>query len=402
MSIKKIAIMVWKPYLSIEEIENAIANLEKKPTMPFLDYYLALPTQYLRQLTESNPPSSFVYGATSMNNVTPGSFTEPIAAKMLHQLGAKFVLLGTVFSRKPGEQENEAIRLKILKAIDEKIIPILCIGESLAEYEAGHSEEILHKQLKESSKDFTKREWDLLQIVYEAPWINDTFTIPAPTLLNQAYQLCRNIVQDFSSAHIPVFCGVPDDIKDLIPFVENIPADGYFFSHASLHLELFSEDLHPYLTGIHELSKNAIEVPLKAPAAEKILPLQAKEEVPKETMVERSETGPQIRGEFEQTSAEQQEAESHKEIIESEAVEAETTEEEMNEEPLSVAIESPQMEEEQLSIGIESPEEELEMQEENIEMMEKKNDSIHKVGVSDITKITQEFIEIAGEEEEEP
>ncbi len=179
-----------------------------------------------------------------MASIAPGSFTAPIAGKMLKQLGAQFVLLGTAYSRQLSDRDPETIRQKILKAIDAGLVPILCIGETIKDFENGRSEEVLRKQLSESLKDFTEREWKVLQIIYEAPWINATSSMPAWDILNQAYRKCRNLVQEICGVKLPVLCGVPDDITDLVAFVEGVQAEGYFFSHASLHLDIFSKGLH--------------------------------------------------------------------------------------------------------------------------------------------------------------
>ena len=238
------AILAWKPYASLEETQKAIEDLEVKPTIASHKYYLALPMQYLSQLSKQNTSDHLIYGAASMASIAPGSFTAPIAGKMLKQLGAQFVLIGTAYSRQLSDRDPETIRQKILKAIDAGLVPILCIGETIKDFENGRAEEVLRQQLSESVRDFTEREWKVLQIIYEAPWINATSSMPAWDILNQAYRKCRNLVQEICGVKLPVLCGVPDDITDLVAFVEGVQAEGYFFSHASLHLDIFSKGLH--------------------------------------------------------------------------------------------------------------------------------------------------------------
>lgn len=248
METEFVAILAWEPYSTVEETKKAIIELEAHPTVALHRYLLAIPFPFLETLTRDASTTPFTFGAIAMNNVAQGSFTETIAARLLKEANAKFVLLGTAFNRKLGFDDNDLIRKKIRAALESDIIPIVCLGDTLEEHQAGRSEEILRKQLQECLHDLTGNEWKKLQIVYEAPWINETSFIPPLEEILQGYTACRHLIKGLFgeelTAQTPLLCALPNDVKDLSPFISNIPCEGFFFGKASTNLEILCEGLH--------------------------------------------------------------------------------------------------------------------------------------------------------------
>ena len=99
-----------------------------------------------------------------------GAFTGQISALSLIDAQCRYVLLGHSEPRRIFGEQDELIRQKLLKALDHKILPVLCVGETARERELGQTKEILHQQLAGSLKGLTTSQ--MKQIVI-ASWLQE-------------------------------------------------------------------------------------------------------------------------------------------------------------------------------------------------------------------------------------
>ncbi len=242
-----VAVLAWKPYNSIEETKLVINQLDTKSIIADHQYYLALPYHYLSEIGPEITSSTLILGSNDMNSVMDHSFTQPIAAEMLKKAGAQFVLLGTYDSRQLGQNDEAAIHAKILQSLKLDIPPVVCIGENVQEYQNGQSKEVLERQLA-PLKELTAENWKKIRIIYEAPWMNETASLPTLEDIQKAYQLCQEVIKELFGSELsgesPLYCAVPDDSIDLSPAIEKISCPGFYIAHATLHLETLSQDLH--------------------------------------------------------------------------------------------------------------------------------------------------------------
>ena len=108
-----------------------------------------------------------------------GAFTGQISALSLVDAHCRYVLLGHSEPRRIFGEQDELIRQKLLKALDHKILPVLCIGETARERELGQATEVLHEQLAGSLKGLTTNQMMQIVIAYEPVWaINNKFLNP--------------------------------------------------------------------------------------------------------------------------------------------------------------------------------------------------------------------------------
>jgi triosephosphate isomerase len=108
-----------------------------------------------------------------------GAFTGQISALSLVDAHCRYVLLGHSEPRRIFGEQDELIRQKLLKALEHKILPVLCIGETARERELGQATEVLHEQLAGSLKGLTTNQMMQIVIAYEPVWaINNKFLNP--------------------------------------------------------------------------------------------------------------------------------------------------------------------------------------------------------------------------------
>jgi triosephosphate isomerase len=222
------SLYMWRPYKSLEEIKEGISKLESSKEESHSIQH-AVPYTFLPELASSFPEIAF--GAYSMNDIREKAFTRNIAAPLLHDVGAKFVLLGTNQSRKASSFDSPTLSLQIINASALQITPRLCIGENFSEYSEQQSKEILLTQLKEALENLNAT--TLLELIYEAPWIDAAPSIPTLESIHTAYQLCKTTLQelypDSPFSQLKIFCKIPYDMID-VPDLQKLPVDGFYFS----------------------------------------------------------------------------------------------------------------------------------------------------------------------------
>jgi triosephosphate isomerase len=99
-----------------------------------------------------------------------GAFTGEISGAMLRSAGARYVLVGHSERRQFFGETNASVAKKTRAAIDAGLVPVVCVGESLAEREAGRTDEVVDRQFDEGLASVTASEIPGLVLAYEPVW----------------------------------------------------------------------------------------------------------------------------------------------------------------------------------------------------------------------------------------
>lgn len=182
--------------------------------------------------------SKISWGAQNCYFETKGAFTGEVSAQAIKDMGGRYILLGHSERRAIFGETDELIakKLKTVQSLD--ITPMLCIGETLAEREAGKTQAVLQKQLKESLALADKKK--SLVIAYEPVWAIGTGKVATSAQVKETHQDVRNILNDLGfAAKTPILYGgsvKAENAKELIA----IPSvDGFLVGGASLEVESF-------------------------------------------------------------------------------------------------------------------------------------------------------------------
>ncbi|MDR0528193.1 MAG: triose-phosphate isomerase [Zoogloeaceae bacterium] len=120
----------------------ALAGMENREIVLFAPY------PYLGQVAELLAGSKVALGAQNVNAREKGAFTGEVSAAMLRDVGCRYVLVGHSERRTLFHESDAEIAEKWMAAKDAGLSPVLCLGETLAEREAGKSEEVVARQLE--------------------------------------------------------------------------------------------------------------------------------------------------------------------------------------------------------------------------------------------------------------
>jgi len=144
---KKLIAGNWKMNGSLAANEALIKNLLAGLQAPACDVALCVPAVYLAQCQALLRASPVELGAQDVSEHEAGAFTGEVSGAMLKEFGARYALVGHSERRQYHFETDVVVALKAQRALACGITPIVCVGETLAEREAGKTEEVVRRQL---------------------------------------------------------------------------------------------------------------------------------------------------------------------------------------------------------------------------------------------------------------
>lgn len=133
-------------------------------------------------------------GGQNMHWQEEGAFTGEISAGMLVASGCKYVILGHSERRQFFGETDETVNQKLHTALKHKLLPIVCVGELLAEREAGKTEEVLLRQTTKALVGITPDAARPIVIAYEPVWAIGTGKTATPEMAAEAHLIIRSQV----------------------------------------------------------------------------------------------------------------------------------------------------------------------------------------------------------------
>jgi triosephosphate isomerase len=138
--------------------------------------------------------SSIRLGAQNMSQNNVGAFTGEIAAVMLKEFSVRYVILGHSERRQYEKESDALIAKKALAAHAASLKPIVCVGETLAQREAGQTEKVLDTQVRGSLAGLTKEQMAETIIAYEPVWAIGTGKTATTLEAQQAHAFIRRLL----------------------------------------------------------------------------------------------------------------------------------------------------------------------------------------------------------------
>lgn len=195
----------WKMHgsrASVSELLDAL--ISGVPRSQDLDIAIFPPFVYLPQVANRLQACVGIrLGAQTVSEYESGAFTGEVSAHMLQDVGCDYVLVGHSERRQYGGESNQKVAQKFSAALAQNLKPILCIGETLEEYEANQTQSILKNQLDAvlSLPDgiHLLKHADAL-IAYEPVWAIGTGRTAMPELAQSVHSTIRAYLASFDSS----------------------------------------------------------------------------------------------------------------------------------------------------------------------------------------------------------
>ena len=185
--------------------------------------------------------SSSKLGAQNVYYDSKGAFTGEVSCRMLKELGCEWVIIGHSERRSILGETDNMIQKKLDKIITEGMYPILCIGETKEERDAGKTQEILSRQLSIACNNLIGNEIDTFVIAYEPVWAIGTGVTATIDMISEAHQDIRNILNDngLNGNENSILYGGSVSDQNASELSEINDVDGFLIGGASLDVNKF-------------------------------------------------------------------------------------------------------------------------------------------------------------------
>lgn len=196
MSRKKWVAGNWKMNGSLSSNKALIEGFSSEVDSS-VDVSVFCPFPYLTQVLELVDGSPIVCGAQDVSAHQSGAYTGEVSCSMLQEFGVTQVLVGHSERRTYHGETSGVVAEKAKAAIEADLFPIVCVGETLAEREAGLVESVLASQLDpvlEKTGTFVNNSIWPLAIAYEPVWAIGTGVTASPEQAQQAHEIIRKRV----------------------------------------------------------------------------------------------------------------------------------------------------------------------------------------------------------------
>jgi triosephosphate isomerase len=210
---------------------------------PAVDVALCPPSVYLSNVADAVAGTPVGLGAQNLYAADDGAFTGEVNAGMLTDVGCRYVILGHSERRGLMGETDEQVNQKLNAAMAGNLIPIVCVGETLEDREAGRTEQVVETQIRGSLKGLDEVRAAGIAVAYEPVWAIGTGRTATPEQAEEVHafirQLLGQLFSEDAAAQIRIQYGgsvKPGNAKELLG-QPNI--DGALVGGASLKVDDF-------------------------------------------------------------------------------------------------------------------------------------------------------------------
>ena len=243
MARKRLVVGNWKMHGTVEfAVGLAQACVEQARRNPAVDLGIAPPFTALAAVRDVVRGSPVALCAQNVHDQPQGAYTGEISTAMLADLGCSMVVVGHSERRHVFGEADELIGRKVRAALDNDLVPILCLGEKLDEREAGRTLDVVRRQFETGVAGLDPLGVQRIVLAYEPVWAIGTGKVAQPEDAQEAHAFLRRLLEAKaagSSAVVRILYGgsvKPDNAAGLFARSE---IDGFLVGGASLNASDF-------------------------------------------------------------------------------------------------------------------------------------------------------------------
>jgi triosephosphate isomerase len=233
----------WKMNKTIEEAKAFLGAFLPKAPSDRPEVVVCPPFLALKAAVELCAQSRVRVAAQNMHEKSAGAFTGEVSAPMLREIGVDGVILGHSERRQHFNENDEALARKVPAALAAGLEPLLCVGETERQRDAGDTHSVLSHQVQIDLAEVGSAELDRVVIAYEPVWAIGTGRTATPEQAQDAVLFIRNLVrarEEGAAESIRIVYGGsvnPDNAAELMAQPD---IDGALVGGASLEAEDFA------------------------------------------------------------------------------------------------------------------------------------------------------------------
>lgn len=188
---KKLVAGNWKMHGSLQSnaalLERLVAAAAALPS----EVAVCVPYPYLAQVQSKLTGTPLLWGAQSLSEHASGAFTGEVSAAMLCEFGCRYVLVGHSERRQLFGESDAAVAAKFVAAQKAGLVPILCLGETLAERESGQTTAVVARQFDAVIDHAGVGALAAAVLAYEPVWAIGTGVTASPAQAQEVHAAIR-------------------------------------------------------------------------------------------------------------------------------------------------------------------------------------------------------------------
>lgn len=185
----------WKMNLDREgAVALAAAIAQRTREIDDVEILLCPAFVHLAPVADALRGSQLKLGGQNMYYEAQGAFTGEISTAMLIDVGCTYVILGHSERRHILGETDELVAKKVASALAAQLTPILCVGELLAEREAGKTSEVIRRQFEGSLAGVSDQQMKQVVIAYEPVWAIGTGKVATPAQAEEVHSDLRRLI----------------------------------------------------------------------------------------------------------------------------------------------------------------------------------------------------------------
>ena len=181
----------WKMNGSLAANAALVAGIKEGLPADACDVAVCVPAPYLAQVQGAVAGSAVALGAQDMSAHASGAFTGEVSAAMLQEFGVQYVILGHSERRAYHGESDAAVAAKTAAALKAGLVPVVCVGETLEQREAGQTNEIVGGQLDVVLAALSVEEVARIVVAYEPVWAIGTGKTATPEMAQEVHAMLR-------------------------------------------------------------------------------------------------------------------------------------------------------------------------------------------------------------------
>jgi triosephosphate isomerase (TIM) len=236
----------WKMFKTVHDTVAYIRELrDALKALPGVDVVVAPPFTALYAACDAARGTEIAISAQNLHWEREGAFTGEVSAAMIREAGAEYVIVGHSERRTLFGETNLSVNKKLTAALGVQLVPIVCVGETLSQRDAGQTMQVLDQQVKEGLDGLTAAQLEEMVLAYEPVWAIGTGRNATPDQAQEAHEYIRSRLRQWFGVDTAERCRIlyggsvkPDNIASLIAQPD---VDGALVGGASLDVRAFTE-----------------------------------------------------------------------------------------------------------------------------------------------------------------
>jgi triosephosphate isomerase len=227
----------WKMNGGLASNAALLSAVKSELGQPSCQVAVCAPAPYLAQCQQFLSGTPVAWGAQDVSAHDAGAYTGEVSAAMLKDFDCAYVIVGHSERRAYHGESDEMVGRKAARAIAAGLIPIVCAGETLAERDAGQTEQVVQRQLEAVLAQLAGNDLEKLVVAYEPVWAIGTGKTATPQMAQDVHAFLRSRIaaRDAQAASkIQILYGgsmKPDNAAELLAMAD---IDGGLIGGAAL------------------------------------------------------------------------------------------------------------------------------------------------------------------------